>query len=171
MTNVAHAAPLANPGGLRAAVDDLALTDNVALYCTHWWNGYWHRRLRCYETYPLYYSYGPGIYGGPRFYGSRGGIRGGGFRRGWRRSDVQLKHDVTLLGHLDNGLGFYRFSYNGSDKAYVGVMAQEVQAVMPQAVMRGSDGYLRVSYGQLGLQFQTYDAWLASGGRIPTAER
>ena len=38
-----------------------------------------------------------------------------------------LKHDITLLGQLDNGLGFYRFSYNGSDKAYVGVMAQEVQ--------------------------------------------
>jgi hypothetical protein len=34
-----------------------------------------------------------------------------------------LKHDISLLGHLDNGLGFYRFSYNGSDKAYVGVMA------------------------------------------------
>jgi hypothetical protein len=41
--------------------------------------------------------------------------------------DIQLKHDIVLLGHFDNGLGFYRFRYNGSDKAYVGVMAQEVQ--------------------------------------------
>jgi len=63
---------------------------------------------------------------------------------------MMLKHDISLLGHLDNGLGFYRFSYNGSDKAYVGVMAQEVQNVVPNAVVRGSDGYLRVYYEQLG---------------------
>jgi len=75
----------------------------------------------------------------------------------------------VLLGRLDNGLGFYRFSYNGSDKAYVGVMAQEVQAVMPAAVVRGSDGYLRVYYDRLGLRMQSYDAWVASGGQIPAA--
>jgi hypothetical protein len=88
-------------------------------------------------------------------------------RRVMRRSDMMLKHDVALLGHLDNGLGFYRFSYNGSDKAYVGVMAQEAQTVMPAAVVRGSDGYLRVSYDKLGLTLQTYDRWLASGARVP----
>src|SRR6266851_9782400 len=70
-------------------------------------------------------------------------------RRTVRRSDITLKHDISLLGHLDNGLGFYRFSYDGSDKAYVGVMAQEVQTVMPAAVLRGSDGYLRVFYDKL----------------------
>ena len=66
-------------------------------------------------------------------------------------------------------LGYYRFSYNGSDKAYVGVMAQEVQVVAPDAVIRGHDGYLRVFYDKLGLQFQTYDQWLATGARIPSA--
>ena len=70
-------------------------------------------------------------------------------RRVVRRSDMMLKHDISLLGHLDNGLGFYRFTYNGGDKAYVGVMAQEVQTVMPAAVLRGSDGYLRVFYDKL----------------------
>src|SRR6266540_703686 len=88
-------------------------------------------------------------------------------RRTVRRSDMMLKHDISLLGHLDNGLGFYRFSYNGSDKTYVGVMAQEVQTVMPAAVLRGSDGYLRVFYDKLGLKFQTYDQWTASGAHIP----
>jgi hypothetical protein len=88
-------------------------------------------------------------------------------RRVVRRSDMMLKHDISLLGHLDNGLGFYRFSYNGSEKAYVGVMAQEVQTVMPAAVLRGSDGYLRVFYDKLGLKFQTYDQWTASGARVP----
>jgi hypothetical protein len=40
---------------------------------------------------------------------------GGDFRGGGRRSDARLKHDVMLLGHLDNGIGFCRFSYNGTN--------------------------------------------------------
>src|SRR5438034_6671714 len=84
-----------------------------------------------------------------------------------RRSDMTLKHDISLLGHLDNGLGFYRFSYNDSDKVYVGVMAQEVQTVMPAAVVRGSDGYLRVFYDKLGVKFQTYAQCVASGAHVP----
>ena len=100
--------------------------------------------------------------------GGGGGFRGGGGGRGGgRRSDIELKHDVVLLGRLDNGLGYYRFAYNGSDKAYVGVIAQEVRAVRPDAVTIGRDGYLRVSYKQLGLPFQSYDGWAASGGRLP----
>src|SRR6186713_1413378 len=112
--------------------------------------------------------------GGARAGGGGGGRGGGGGGRGGgggggRRSDIALKHHVILLGHLDNGLGFYRFSYNGSDKGYVGVMAQEVQTVRPDAVIRGHDGYLRVYYEKLGLPFQTYDQWLATGARIPSA--
>jgi hypothetical protein len=111
--------------------------------------------------------------GGPRGGGgggaraAGGGGRGGG--GGGRRSDINLKHDIVLLGVLDNGLGFYRYAYNGSDKTYVGVMAQEVQNVMPRAVVRGRDGYLRVFYEKLGLKFETYDRWIASGARIPSA--
>jgi hypothetical protein len=48
-------------------------------------------------------------------------------------------------------------------------MAQEVQAVMPGAVVRGRDGYLRVFYDKIGLPFQTYNEWLASGARVPVA--
>ena len=68
---------------------------------------------------------GGGRGGGGGGFGGGGGRGGGG---GGRRSDIALKHDVVLLGHLDNGLGYYRFSYLGSSKAYVGVMAQEVQS-------------------------------------------
>ena len=82
-----------------------------------------------------------------------------------------LKHDVVLLGHLDNGLGYYRFSYLGSSKAYVGVIAQQVQTLMPEAVTRGSDGYLRVYYHKLGLMFRSYRDWLADGARIPKSSR
>jgi hypothetical protein len=76
---------------------------------------------------------------------------------------------VVLLGRLDNGLGYYRFAYNGSDKVYVGVIAQEVQTVRPDAVARGSDGYLRVYYERLGLHFRSYDDWIASGARLTKA--
>ena len=110
---------------------------------------------------------GGGGGGGGGFRGGGGGGRGGG----GRRSDLALKHDVVLLGRLDNGLGYYRFSYVGSTKAYVGVIAQEVQAVMPDAVTRGSDGYLRVYYEKLGIKFRTYRDWLAGGAQIPTRPR
>jgi len=107
--------------------------------------------------------------GGGMRAGGGGGFRGGGGRGGGRRSDIMLKHDIVLLGHLANGIGYYRFSYNGSDRAYVGVMAQEVETVMPQAVVRDREGYLRVFYDRLGVKFQTYEHWIASGARVPVA--
>ena len=104
--------------------------------------------------------------------GGSGGHRGGGGGRGGgRRSDIRLKHDIVYLGQLGDGLGFYRFSYNGSSKAYVGVMAQEAQQVMPQAVFAGRDGYLRVDYDRLGLKFETYRRWLRSGAQLPATVR
>jgi endosialidase-like protein len=82
-------------------------------------------------------------------------------------SDIRLKHDIALVGRLDNGLGLYHFSYIGSDKAYVGVMAQEVEAVLPEAVEYDSDGYRRVHYDMLGIRMQTWEEWVASGQNIP----
>jgi hypothetical protein len=113
-----------------------------------------------------------GHHGGGRGGGFGGGGRGGGggARRGGgggRRSDIRLKYDVVLLGRLDDGLGYYRFTYIGGHTQYVGVMAQDVQNVMPEAVTRDTDGYLRVSYDKLGLPFETYDQWLATGARLP----
>jgi hypothetical protein len=40
-------------------------------------------------------------------------------------------------------------------------MAQEVKNIVPTAVLRGRDGYLRVDYGQLGLRLTTWDQWVA----------
>jgi eukaryotic-like serine/threonine-protein kinase len=100
-----------------------------------------------------------------------GSGRGGGGRGGGgRRSDMRLKHDIVLLGRLDDGLGYYRFVYNGGHTAFVGVMAQEVRTVAPDAVTRGSDGYMRVSYDRLGLPFETYDQWVASGAHLPSVK-
>jgi hypothetical protein len=110
--------------------------------------------------------------GGGGFHGGGGGFRGGGGGHGGgRRSDIRLKHDITPLGRLDNGIGLYRFRYKGSDRTvYVGVMAQEVQEVVPGAVTRGRDGYLRVRYERLGLEFMTWDAWIKrAGARVGSA--
>ena len=118
---------------------------------------------------------GGGFGGGGRGGGFGGGGRGGGFGGGGRggggrRSDMRLKHDIVLLGRLDDGLGYYRFVYNGGHTAYVGVMAQQVQTVMPEAVTRGPDGYMRVSYDQLGVPFETYEQWVESGAHLPSVK-
>jgi hypothetical protein len=99
--------------------------------------------------------------------GGGGGGMGGGMGMGAGLSDIRARHDIVLLGNLDNGLGFYHFSYNGSDKTYVGVMAQEVQAVRSDAVMRGSDGYRRVYSDRIDLQMQTWEDWIGAGAEIP----
>jgi hypothetical protein len=39
---------------------------------------------------------------------------------------------------------------------------------VPAAVHRGGDGYLRVDYRQIGVPFQTFEQWRASGSRMPS---
>jgi hypothetical protein len=77
-------------------------------------------------------------------------------------SDIRVKRDVVPLVGLDNGIGLYRYRYLWSDTEYVGVMAQEVALVQPDAVVRGTDGYLRVDYARLGLRLMTWDEWAAA---------
>jgi outer membrane immunogenic protein len=75
-------------------------------------------------------------------------------------SDVRLKRDVALVGRLDDGLGLYRYRYLWSDTVYVGVMAQEVALIHPEAIVRDAlDDYLRVDYGRLGLKLMTLPEW------------
>lgn len=86
-----------------------------------------------------------------------GGGCGGG---GGPPSDIRLKRDIARVGE-QNGINLYRYRYLWSDTTYVGVMAQEIAAVKPDAVLRGKDGYLRVDYRRLGLRLQTWDQWAA----------
>jgi hypothetical protein len=80
--------------------------------------------------------------------------------RNRRASDIRLKQDIVAIGRLDTGINLSRFRYKGDDHtAYVGVMAQEVQTVVPEAVTRGHDGYLRVDYMRLGVPFVTWKEW------------
>jgi hypothetical protein len=83
-------------------------------------------------------------------------------------SDIRLKRDIVEVGELPDGLHLYRYRYLWSDTVYVGVMAQEVLTIAPDAVVRGDDGYLRVDYGRLGLQLTTWDQWTGRGRQRAT---
>jgi len=86
-------------------------------------------------------------------------------RRNRSLSDSRLKTDIAYIGTLPSGLGFYRFRYLGSPKLWVGVMAQEVLAVRPDAVGRTSNGYLVVDYDLIGVDCEPYDQWRARPDR------
>lgn len=62
-------------------------------------------------------------------------------------SDIRLKHNIKRHGSY-HGHPTYEFSYIGSKKRHVGVMAQEVLQTRPDAVFE-VDGYLAVNYGAL----------------------
>ena len=67
-------------------------------------------------------------------------------------SDIRLKRDVALVARRSDGLGIYSYRYLWSDDVYVGVLAQEVALIHPDAVARDPlYGYLSVDYGRLGL--------------------
>ena len=74
------------------------------------------------------------------------------------RSDRRLKKDVMRVAVHPAGFGICRFKYLWSDTQYLGVIAQEVLEVMPDAVVRGDDGFLRVDYAALGMQMERYTA-------------
>ena len=62
-------------------------------------------------------------------------------------SDMNLKKNIKRIGTLDNGLPVYVFDYVWGGPAQIGIMAQDVEQVKPEAVgMR--DGYKTVDYRQ-----------------------
>ena len=70
-------------------------------------------------------------------------------------SDIRTKENIKYLGDLTNGLPFYEFEYKPEFKAiggkgkFVGVMAQDVEKVQPEAVIELPSGYKMVNYGAL----------------------
>jgi hypothetical protein len=72
-------------------------------------------------------------------------------------SDIRMKENIEHIGWLPNGLPVYTYEYKpefrddpfaGHGK-HIGVMAQEVEQVMPEAVVTREDGYKMVNYGML----------------------
>jgi hypothetical protein len=72
-------------------------------------------------------------------------------------SDIRIKENITRIGTLPNGLPFYQFEYISKFKdhplaghgTHTGVMAQEVQALIPDAVITLDNGFMAVDYGKL----------------------
>lgn len=62
-------------------------------------------------------------------------------------SDRRLKSNIERVGTHPRGIGIYEYDINGQRQR--GVMADEVESVLPEAVMTGADGYKRVNYGML----------------------
>lgn len=72
-------------------------------------------------------------------------------------SDRATKQNIVRIGDHPLGIGLYLFDYkreyrdsSGHGRQF-GVMADEVETVMPQAVSIRSDGYKQVNYAMLGL--------------------
>jgi hypothetical protein len=54
-------------------------------------------------------------------------------------------------------LPLYRFQYVWGGPDYVGVMAQDLLALRPDAVSLDESGYYRVNYDRLGFPLQTFE--------------
>lgn len=74
-------------------------------------------------------------------------------------SDVTLKTNIEHVDTLPNGIKLYTWDWNDEAKnnnldhhPKFGVLAQEIQPVIPEAVVKGEDGYLRVNYNHPELQ-------------------
>lgn len=72
-------------------------------------------------------------------------------------SDRRIKEAIIRIGRHSLGFGLYLFKYKpefrdawGHGRRF-GVMADEVEAVMPDAVFMHRDGYKVVDYGRLGM--------------------
>ncbi|MCQ4051580.1 tail fiber domain-containing protein [Klebsiella pneumoniae] len=63
-------------------------------------------------------------------------------------SDRRLKKDISLLGVRPDGLGVYSFQYVDESGPFIGVMADEVERVYPDAVI-DLGGYKAVDYSAL----------------------
>lgn len=70
-------------------------------------------------------------------------------------SDIRTKENITQVYWLPNGLPVYTYEYKPEYKdeaghgVHIGVMAQEVEQVMPEAVITRADGIKLVDYGVL----------------------
>jgi hypothetical protein len=61
-------------------------------------------------------------------------------------SDRRLKEDIEEVGALFDGTPVYRFRYRGMPQTQIGLMADDVERRVPDAVVVSSDGFKRVDY-------------------------
>lgn len=73
------------------------------------------------------------------------GLLGLGLQAAPLFSDRRLKENIKRVGQTDTGLPIYTYTYAGSASVQMGVMADEVESVMPHAVSEVS-GFKAVNY-------------------------
>jgi hypothetical protein len=78
-----------------------------------------------------------------------GGALGAAYLMAPVASDVRLKTDIERIGTHKLGFGIYSFRYFWDQVKRIGVMAQEVLPILPQAVVKGGR-YLMVDYSLIG---------------------
>jgi hypothetical protein len=64
-------------------------------------------------------------------------------------SDERLKTDIKRVGELDSGLPVYTYRYTGETLPRIGVIAQEVERLFPEAVVTHPSGFKMVLHGKL----------------------
>ena len=67
-------------------------------------------------------------------------------------SDRKLKANITKIENaLDKicSIGGYTFDMLGTGQRQTGVIAQELEKVLPEAVIKNDNGYLSVDYGRV----------------------
>jgi len=64
-------------------------------------------------------------------------------------SDRRLKKLIVQIGKLDNGLGLYKYHYIDGRGPFIGVMADEVEKIVPQALGPEINGYKTVDYSMV----------------------
>jgi hypothetical protein len=72
-------------------------------------------------------------------------------------SDARLKTDIVQVGHSAFDLPLYQFRYIGGSQTFEGVMAQDVGAIAPDAVVPFAYGFMGVDYGALGIEMRAVD--------------
>jgi len=72
---------------------------------------------------------------------------GGSAMMAYALSDRRLKSNIKRIGTHKLGIGIYEYDIMG--KHEIGVMAQEVEKVMPEAIGRHQTGYMMVDYGRI----------------------
>lgn len=66
----------------------------------------------------------------------------------FKLSDIRLKSNIVKVGEHPKGFGIYEYDKFGQRER--GVMAQEVEKIMPEAVATHESGYKMVNYSMLG---------------------
>lgn len=61
-------------------------------------------------------------------------------------SDRRLKTNIQRIGMTKQGIPVYRYKYKTGGNYNFGVMADEIKKFVPEAVIKGADGFFRVRY-------------------------